>query len=213
MFSVARRSPRRHRKKTVVRKWRKSWKIHNWVDIIYLSIFSLLSSLINLLVHFSEFTRTCFNPHGGTGAWISSICFPLVQLPSYTWGMYPYMHHFFIFFKCSSMYGLIQFIKSRKPVIWWAYYFFVDFCILSSDINLDNIPSTKDTPNGFICSVDSFSSCSPLVGHISCRRRCIARFPRVRICQLSFNGNINFTWISDIHSILINNMKLNIPPC
>lgn len=46
--------------------------------------------------------------------------------------------------------------------------------------------------------LDTFPSCHSPVGHISCGRRCIARFPCVHICQFSFNGEMGilsfFCW-------------------
>lgn len=38
--------------------------------------------------------------------------------------------------------------------------------------------------------LDTFPSCYSPVGHLSCRRRCFARFPCVHIRQFSFNGEI-----------------------
>lgn len=42
----------------------------------------------------------------------------------------------------------------------------------------------------FYVLLDTFPSGYPVVGHIPCWRRCIARFPCVHICQFSFNGKI-----------------------
>lgn len=39
--------------------------------------------------------------------------------------------------------------------------------------------------------LDTFPSCYTPVGHISCGRGCVARFPCVHICQFSFNGEMD----------------------
>lgn len=54
-------------------------------------------------------------------------------------------------------------------------------------------------PHWWFCFVpsDSFPSCYPVMGYLSCGRRFIARFPCLHICQFSFDGKdikCNFLW-------------------